>query len=42
MALRADEKGLELLCDIAVEVPETVRGDPGGFVKSFSIWSAML
>jgi two-component system sensor histidine kinase/response regulator len=29
MALRATERGLELLCDIAVEVPETVRGDPG-------------
>jgi PAS domain S-box-containing protein len=29
MALRANEKGLEVLCDIAVEVPHTVRGDPG-------------
>jgi two-component system sensor histidine kinase/response regulator len=29
MALRAQEKGLELLCDIADEVPHTVRGDPG-------------
>ncbi len=29
MALRAHEKGLELLCDIANEVPHTVRGDPG-------------
>jgi CheY-like chemotaxis protein len=29
MALRANEKGLDLLCDIAVEVPHTVRGDPG-------------
>jgi two-component system, sensor histidine kinase and response regulator len=29
LALRADEKGLELLCDIAPEVPEVVRGDPG-------------
>jgi signal transduction histidine kinase/DNA-binding response OmpR family regulator len=28
-ALRANEKGLELLCDIALEVPHTVRGDPG-------------
>ena len=27
MALRADEKGLELLCEIAPEVPEAVRGD---------------
>ena len=27
LALRADEKGLELLCEIAPEVPETVRGD---------------
>jgi two-component system, sensor histidine kinase and response regulator len=29
MALRANQKGLELLCDIAVGVPQTVRGDPG-------------
>jgi signal transduction histidine kinase/CheY-like chemotaxis protein len=29
MAFRANEKGLELLCDIAAEVPHTVRGDPG-------------
>jgi signal transduction histidine kinase len=29
MAHRATEKGLELFCDIAVEVPELVRGDPG-------------
>ena len=28
-ASRADEKGLELLCDIAPEVPELVEGDPG-------------
>ena len=28
-ATRADEKGLELLCDIAPEVPELVEGDPG-------------
>jgi len=27
LALRADEKGLELLCDIAPEVPELVEGD---------------
>jgi signal transduction histidine kinase/CheY-like chemotaxis protein len=27
LALRADEKGIELLCDIAPEVPERVRGD---------------
>ncbi len=27
LALRADEKGLELLCEIAPEVPEIVRGD---------------
>ena len=27
LALRADEKGLELLCDVAAEVPEFVRGD---------------
>jgi two-component system, sensor histidine kinase and response regulator len=29
LALRADEKGLELLCDVACSVPETVMGDPG-------------
>jgi two-component system, sensor histidine kinase and response regulator len=28
-ALLADEKGLELLCDIAPDVPELVVGDPG-------------
>jgi signal transduction histidine kinase/DNA-binding response OmpR family regulator len=28
LAVRADEKGLELLCDIAADVPETVHGDP--------------
>jgi two-component system, sensor histidine kinase and response regulator len=27
LALRADEKGLELLCDIATNVPEIVQGD---------------
>jgi two-component system sensor histidine kinase/response regulator len=27
LALRADEKGLELLCEISPEVPEAVRGD---------------
>ena len=27
LALRADEKGLELLCEVAAEIPETVRGD---------------
>ena len=27
MAFRADEKGLELLCDISPEVPEAVQGD---------------
>jgi signal transduction histidine kinase/DNA-binding response OmpR family regulator len=29
VAHRAKEKGIELLCDIAAEVPQTVRGDPG-------------
>jgi len=29
VALRADEKGLELLCEVAPEVPETVKGDAG-------------
>src|SRR5271168_2985349 len=27
LALRADEKGLELLCEVGPEVPEVVRGD---------------
>jgi PAS domain S-box-containing protein len=27
LALRGDEKGLELLCEVAPEVPETMRGD---------------
>jgi PAS domain S-box-containing protein len=29
LALRADEKGIELLCEISPEVAETVVGDPG-------------
>lgn len=29
LALRADEKGLELLCDFTAEVPDMVKGDPG-------------
>jgi signal transduction histidine kinase/DNA-binding response OmpR family regulator len=29
VAVRADEKGLELLCEIAPEVAETVKGDAG-------------
>jgi signal transduction histidine kinase/CheY-like chemotaxis protein len=29
LAVRADEKGLELLCEVAPEVPEVVRGDSG-------------
>ncbi len=29
VALRADEKGLELLCEISPEVPASVLGDPG-------------
>jgi two-component system, sensor histidine kinase and response regulator len=29
LALRADEKGLELLCEISPDVPETLVGDPG-------------
>jgi signal transduction histidine kinase/CheY-like chemotaxis protein len=29
LAIRADEKGLELLCEIAPEVPEVLRGDSG-------------
>jgi len=28
LALRAHEKGLELLCEVTPEVPEVVRGDP--------------
>jgi two-component system sensor histidine kinase/response regulator len=29
LALRADEKGLELLCDFVAEVPDMVKGDAG-------------
>jgi len=29
LALRADEKGLELLCDVASDIPERMMGDPG-------------
>jgi signal transduction histidine kinase/DNA-binding response OmpR family regulator len=29
VAIRADEKGLELLCEVAPEVPEVVKGDAG-------------
>jgi signal transduction histidine kinase len=29
IAIRSDEKGLELLCEVAPEVPEFVRGDSG-------------
>ena len=29
LALRADEKGLELLCEVSPDVAETVVGDPG-------------
>ncbi len=28
VALRADQKGLELLCEVSAEVPAVVRGDP--------------
>jgi PAS domain S-box-containing protein len=28
LALRAEEKGLELLCDLAPDVPEAIQGDP--------------
>ena len=29
LALRADEKGLELLCEVSTKIPEMVSGDPG-------------
>jgi len=35
LALRADEKGLELLCDITPEVPEIVQGDSGRLRQIF-------
>ena len=41
LALRADEKGLELLCDVAADVPDTVIGDPGDCGRSWLISSAM-
>jgi signal transduction histidine kinase/DNA-binding response OmpR family regulator len=28
LALRSDEKGLELLCEVAADVPDALRGDP--------------
>ena len=28
LALRADEKGLELMCDFAPDIPEMLQGDP--------------
>ncbi len=36
MALRADEKGIELLCEVATGVPETVRAIRAACVRSFS------
>jgi CheY-like chemotaxis protein len=35
-ALRGDEKGLELLCEIGTEVPEVVRGDSGRLRQIFT------
>ena len=29
LALRAEEKGIEIACDVAADVPETLIGDPG-------------
>jgi MHYT domain (predicted integral membrane sensor domain) len=29
LALKADEKDLELLCEVSTQIPETVAGDPG-------------
>jgi PAS domain S-box-containing protein len=29
LAFRAQQKGLELLCDVAAEIPTTILGDPG-------------
>ena len=29
LALQADEKGLELLCEVGAEIPDTVKGDAG-------------
>ncbi len=29
LSVRADEKGLELLCEVAAGIPEVVQGDPG-------------
>jgi len=35
LSLRADEKGLELLCEVAAEVPEVVLGDAGRLRQVF-------
>ena len=37
LALRAHEKGLELLCEVTHEVPKTVVGDAGRLCRSCSI-----
>ena len=35
---RANEKGLELVCDIGTEVPQRSKATPDVFARSFSIW----
>ena len=40
LAFRAHQKGLELACHVAPEVPDDLVGDPGGCGRSLSIWSA--
>ncbi len=37
MVLRAQEKGLELIVDIAADIPQKLRGDAGGYARSSSI-----
>jgi two-component system sensor histidine kinase/response regulator len=41
LALRAEEKGIELMCDVGSEAPEVVRGIRRGCGKSSSTWWGM-
>jgi two-component system, sensor histidine kinase and response regulator len=41
VALRAHETGLELLCEVAHEVPQTVKGD-GGRIRQVLLNSSVM